>query len=117
MKDNKHTIDATGVSLGRIATVVAALLNGKNTTDFVKNKVTDVTVSVVNASKMKITGNKMSDSVHKRFSGFPGGLKQVPLSRVAESKGYGEILKHAVKGMLPKNKLQDLRLKNLIVSE
>ena len=112
-----HTIDATGISLGRIATQVASLLNGKNSVHFTKNKVVDTIVSVINASKMKITGNKMKDSVHKRYSGYPGGLKEIPLSRVISTKGYGEVLKHAVSGMLPKNKLQDIRIQNLTVSE
>ena len=113
----QYIIDATGTSLGRVATQVASLLNGKNTVDFVKNKVVDVTVNVVNASKMKITGNKINDSVHKRYSGYPGGLKQIPLSRVISTKGYGEVLKHAVSGMLPKNRLQDIRIQNLVISE
>lgn len=113
----KYTIDATNISLGRIATQVASILNGKNTIDFVKNKVTDVNVEVVNASKMKVTGNKMKDSVHKTYSGYPGGLRQLSLENVVAKKGYGELLRHAVLGMLPKNKLQDVRMKNLTISE
>ena len=113
----EYTIDATNVALGRIATQVASLLNGKNTIDFVKNKVTQVKVSVVNASKIKLTGNKINDSLHKTYSGYPGGLKEKTLAHVIAKKGYGEVLVHAVSGMLPKNKLQDIRLKNLIVSE
>ncbi|MDQ5957349.1 MAG: large subunit ribosomal protein [Patescibacteria group bacterium] len=113
----KYTVDASGNSLGRIASEVASLLNGKNTIDFVKNKVVPITVEVVNASKMKVTGNKMNEVVHKNFSGYPGGLKQTPLIRVIEKKGYAELLRHSVRGMLPKNKLQDEKMKNLIISE
>lgn len=113
----KYTVDATGESLGRLATKVASILNGKNTVDFVKNKVAPVTVEVINASKIKVTGNKMNDVVHKNFSGYPGGLKQTPLVRVVEKKGYAELIRHSVKGMLPKNKLQDIRMKNLTISE
>ena len=112
-----HTIDATNKILGRLASEVAALLNAKDSIHFVKNRVSDVTVKVVNASKIKVTGNKMKESVHKSYSGYPGGLKEMPLRYVVEKKGYGELLTHAVRGMLPKNKLQDIRMKNLIIEE
>jgi large subunit ribosomal protein L13 len=113
----KYTIDAQNKPLGRLAAEVAALLNGKNTTDFAKNVVADVQVEVINASKIKITGNKLKTVTHKRYSGFPGGLKQPTLAMVADKKGYAELVTHAVNGMLPKNKLQDIRMKNLVVKE
>lgn len=112
-----HTIDATDKVLGRLASEIAAILNAKNSINFVKNRVADVTVKVVNAGKIKVTGKKMKESVHKSYSGFPGGLKEMPLSYVVEKKGYTELLTHAVRGMLPKNKLQDIRIKNLIIEE
>ena len=112
-----HTIDATDKPLGRLASEVAALLNAKNSVNFVKHRVIEVTVKVINASKVKVTGNKMKESVHKSYSGFPGGLKEKPLSYVVAQKGFSEIITHAVRGMLPKNKLQDIRLKNLIIEE
>jgi large subunit ribosomal protein L13 len=117
MTNTTHTIDASGRALGRVASEVAALLNAKDSIHFVKNRVADVTVKVVNASKIKVTGNKMKESVHKSFSGYPSGLKEMPLSYVVEKKGYSELIKHAVLGMLPKNKLQDIRMKNLEVTE
>ena len=112
-----HTIDGTDKPLGRLASEVAALLNAKDSVHFVKNRVADVTVTVVNASKVKITGNKMKESVHKSYSGYPGGLKEMPLNYVIAKKGYSELIVHAVRGMLPKNKLQDIRMKNLTISE
>ncbi len=112
-----HTIDAKDRSLGRVATEVAALLNAKDSVNFVKNRVADVSVKVVNASKMKVTGNKMKESVHKSYSGYPGGLKEMPLQYVVAKKGFSELLSHAVRGMLPKNKLQDIRMKNLTIEE
>ncbi|MBP6949121.1 MAG: 50S ribosomal protein L13 [Candidatus Pacebacteria bacterium] len=112
-----HTIDATDRALGRVATEVASILNAKNSIHFVKNRVAEVSVKVINASKMKVTGNKMKESVHKSFSGYPGGLKEMPLQYVVEKKGFSELLTHAVRGMLPKNKLQDIRMKNLVVEE
>jgi large subunit ribosomal protein L13 len=117
MATKNYTIDAEGKALGRLASEVAALLNAKNSTEFVKNRVADVAVKVINASKVKITGNKMNESVHKSFSGYPSGLKERTLSYVVDNKGYSELIRHAVLGMLPKNKLQDLRMKNLVVEE
>lgn len=113
----KYTIDAQNKPLGRVASEIAALLNGKSTTDFAKNIVAEVKVEVVNASKMKITGNKINTVTHKRYSGFPGGLKTPTLKMVTEKKGYSELLTHAVSGMLPKNKLQDIKMKNLSITE
>lgn len=112
-----HTIDATDKPLGRLASEVAAILNAKNSIHFVKNRVADVSVTVTNASKIKVTGNKMKESVHKSYSGFPGGLTQMPLEYVVKNKGFSELLSHAVRGMLPKNKLQDIRMKNLVIEE
>lgn len=117
MTHTTHTIDASNRALGRVASEAAALLNAKDSVNFVKNRVADVTVKVINASKVKVTGNKMKESVHKSFSGYPSGLKEMPLSYVVEKKGYSELIKHAVLGMLPKNKLQDIRMKNLEVTE
>ena len=117
MTTTKYTIDATDKVLGRLASEVAALLNAKNDIAFVKNRASDVKVKVTNISKIKISGNKFKENVHKSYSGFPGGLKQVPLNYVVEKKGYTELLSHAVRGMLPKNKLQEVRMKNLIIEE
>ncbi len=113
----KYTIDANGKSLGRLASEVAALLNGKNSVSFVKNKIFDVKVSVQNASKIKVTGDKMNELLHKSYSGYPGGLKELTLNKVVAKKGYSEIIKHAVYGMLPKNRLQDKKMMNLEVTE
>ena len=112
----KYTLDAKDLALGRLASKAAGLLNGKSLTSFARNQVPEVTVEIVNASAMKVSGNKMNDRVHKNFSGYPGGLKETPLKRVVEKHGYAELVKHAVRGMLPKNKLQDLKMKNLIVN-
>lgn len=112
-----HTIDATDKALGRVASEAAALLNAKDSIHFVKNRVADVAVKVINASKVKVSGNKMKESVHKSFSGYPSGLKEMPLTYVVAKKGYSELIVHAVRGMLPKNKLQDIRMKNLTIEE
>lgn len=117
IETKEYIIDASGKTLGRLSTEVAAILNAKNSTSFVKNKVLPLKVKVVNASKVKLTGNKMKESVHKTYSGYPGGQKVKNLETVAAKKGFSELIKHAVEGMLPKNKLQVVRMKNLLIEE
>lgn len=113
----EYTLDATNQSLGRLASQVAAILNAKNSTSFAKNKVLEVKVKVLNASKVKLTGNKLNDSTHKRYSGYPSGQREPNLKEVIAKKGYTEVIKHAVEGMLPKNRLQVIRMKNLLIEE
>ena len=113
----EHTIDATEKKLGRVATEAAVLLMGKNLPDFAKNVVADVKVNVTNASKLDITNKKMETKEYKRYSGYPGGLKTRKMSQEVAKNGYGEIIKKAVYGMLPANKLRAVVMKNLIISE
>ena len=114
----EYTVDATNRSLGRVATEVASLLMGKNTTTFVRNANPGVTVKLVNASKITIPNQKkLLEKTYNSFSGYPGGLKQTTMAHMIEKKGYSEILTQAVKGMLPKNKLQTDLMKHLIVTE
>lgn len=115
--NNKIQIDATGKSLGRLATEIAAILLAKNSASFAKNFTAKVKVEVVNAGQVKVTGNKMKEKTHKRFSLYPGGLKTPSWKDVAAKKGYKELIRHAVEGMLPKNSLQKERMKNLKISE
>jgi large subunit ribosomal protein L13 len=117
MKKDTHTIDASGKVLGRIASEIAAILLGKNNASRAKNSVHEVKVNVTNAAQIKVTGKKMRTSVHKRYSGYPSGLKLPTLKEVAEKKGHSELLRHAVEGMLPKNKLQNERMKNLTITD
>jgi large subunit ribosomal protein L13 len=115
--ENQYTIDAAGKTLGRLATEVAAILLAKNSSSFAKNMVAKVKVTVTNASKVVVTGNKMESKTHKRFSLYPGGLYTPNWADVSSKKGYGQLVRHAVEGMLPKNSLQKLRMKNLKVTE
>ena len=117
IETKEYTIDATGKVLGRLSSEVAAILNAKDSTSFAKNIVIPVKVTITNASKIRITGNKLKESVHKTYSGYPGGQRVKTWAEVVEKKGYSELLKHAIKGMLPKNRLQDERMKNLIIEE
>ena len=113
----KHTIDATNKKIGRLATEIAVLLMGKNTASFAKNEVVDIEVEVVNASKMAITHKKKEETKHARYSGYPGGLRMESMKNIIEKKGYREVLKEAVYGMLPINKLRTKRIKLLTISE
>ncbi len=111
----KHTIDATNKKLGRIATEIATILRGKNSPDYMPNKLSGHVVEVVNASKLDLT-DKLEDT-YKTFSGYPGGLKHETRGNLMKRRGISEVLMRTVKGMLPKNKLRDEMLKNLKVTE
>lgn len=112
-----HTIDAQAKKIGRVATEAAKVLMGKNSTAYQPNVVADVEVRIVNASKADVSEKKKDEKVYRRYSGYPGGLIDTTLKRMIEKKGYGEAFKVAVKGMLPKNKLQAKMMKNLVVTE
>jgi len=113
----KHTIDAKGKRPGRLATEVAVLLMGKNRTDFAKNRIPDIEVEVTSASEMSLDPKKMNQKEYKNYSGYPGGLKISKMKQVVEKKGAKEVLRMAVSGMLPKNKLRARMLKNLIIKD
>lgn len=113
----KHTIDASGKRPGRIATQVAVLLMGKNRTDYVRNAIPDVEVEVTNAREMSIDAKKMEQKTYAHHSGYPGGLKQETVAQVIDKKGQKEVLRKAVYGMLPKNKLRPRMMKHLIIKD
>ncbi len=117
MSKKQYKIDATGKKLGRLASEVAFVLLGKNSPDFAKNKVAEVEVVVENAQALDISDKKRDQKQYDRYSGYPGGRKVFTMKEVIEKKGYAEIIKMAVLRMLPKNKLQKRRIKNLIVNE
>ena len=112
MQRNTHTIDATNKVLGRLATEIAVLLRGKDKPDFAPNKDMGDFVTVKNFSKIKITGKKFEQKIYYRHTGYLGGLKGVPLKKLFE-KDPAEVLKKAVFGMLPKNKLRAKQIKRL----
>jgi large subunit ribosomal protein L13 len=112
-----HTIDAKDKRLGRVASQAAVLLMGKNTPEFKRNAVADVKVVIQNASKLKIDAKKLNEKEYKSYSGYPGGLKIRGAKNVIAKKGMSELLKEAVYGMLPTNKLRSQRIKNLEITE
>ncbi len=114
---NKYTIDAKGRVPGRIATEVAVLLMGKNRTDFSKNTFPLIEVEVISANAMMFNTKKLVDKVYHHYSGYPGGLKTQSMGKVLETKGAKEVLRRAVYGMLPKNKLRPKMMKNLKIKD
>lgn len=109
-----HHIDVNDVILGRTATIIAGLLMGKGKPYFAKNMDCGDFVVITNAEKVKVTGNKELQKVYTNYSGYPGGLKSARLEEVRAKKPE-EIVRHAVSGMLPKNKLRAQMLKRLYV--
>jgi len=107
-------VDAKDQVLGRLATKVARLLIGKDKPTFTPYLDSGDHVVVINADKIRMTGNKVEQKVYYSHSGYPGGLKEVPAKRVRESKPEW-IVREAVLGMLPKNKLRARRAKKLRV--
>lgn len=116
MEKKTYIIDATGKRLGRVATEAASVLLGKDSVEFAKNVVQDVTVKIENASKLDIS-DKKEQMEFQSYSGFPGGRRVETLGHLADRRGYEEVLRRVVGGMLPKNKLHAPRMKNLVVTE
>ncbi len=110
----KIQIDATGKSVGRLASEIARILQGKTKATYVPNKDEGDFVEVRNAAKVKMTGRKLGQKVYYHYSGYPGGMKTTKLQAVM-ARNPGEALKRAVKNMLPKNRLQQERIKRLTV--
>ena len=107
-------VDATNQVLGRLATKVARILIGKDKPSFTPYLDSGDHVVIINADKVRMTGNKLEQKVYHSHSGYPGGLKAVPVKRVRESRPEW-VVREAVLGMLPKNKLQARRAKKLRV--
>lgn len=109
-----YLVDASEAPLGRVATKVATLLTGKGKPQFTKHIDTGDFVVVINAKDLKVTGNKQDKKIYYRHSNYPGGLKSITLGDQLQ-KDPTQILVHAIRGMLPINKLLDARLARLKV--
>lgn len=112
MERKIHTIDATGKVLGRLAVEIAILLRGKHRPDFAPNKDAGASVVIVNVAKLKVTGKKMEQKKYFRHSGYLGSSKETPLKTLFK-KDPAQVLKKAVFGMLPKNRLRSAMIKRL----
>ena len=109
-----YVVDAEGLTLGRLASEVAKVLRGKNKPVFTPHLDTGDYVIVVNAEKIKVTGNKLNDKVYYRHSDYVGGLKSLTLKEALQ-KNPVFVIEHAVKGMLPKGPLGRQMAKKLFV--
>jgi large subunit ribosomal protein L13 len=107
-----HVIDATGKVLGRLATQIAILLRGKHKPNFNPSKDMGDIVVVKNVDKMKFTGKKLKKKLYRWHSGYPGGLKERTLEQMLQ-KDPKKVLRLAVLGMLPKNRLRKRMIKRL----
>lgn len=111
------TIDAKDKSLGRVASAAAKALLGKHSADFAKNVVAKGGVTIINAARVHISGAKGKDKKYVRYSGYPGGQKIESYAMLTARKGESEAIRKAVLGMLPKNRLQDPRMKMLTIEQ
>lgn len=111
-----HVIDATDQVLGRLAAHIAVLLRGKHKPMYTPHMDTGDYVVVINASKVKLTGNKPHDKLYYRHSQYPGGLKSVALEELL-AKQPRKVIENAVRGMLPRNRLGRRLLRHLMVYE
>lgn len=108
----EYKIDATNEVLGRLATRVAILLRGKDKPNFDPARLSGNKVIVYNTDQIHTTGKKMAQKKYRHHSGYPGGLKEETLQRLF-TRDSREVLRRAVLGMLPKNRLRSRMIKNL----
>ncbi|WP_457572569.1 50S ribosomal protein L13 [Desulfovulcanus sp.] len=114
IQKNWYVVDAQGKTLGRMAAEIAKRLRGKHKPEFAPHIDVGDFIVVVNAKKVKVTGQKLEKKKYYRHTGYPGGLKETTLAKMMESKPE-EVIRHAVRGMLPKNRLGRAMLKKLKV--
>ena len=105
-------VDANGKTLGRLATQIADVLRGKRKPEYTPHIDTGDFVVVVNAEKIHVSGNKRADKRYYRHSGYPGGLRSRTLEEMLDRRPE-EVIRHAVRGMLPRNKLGRAQLRKL----
>lgn len=109
---NEITIDASGHAPGRLASEIARLLQGKHSAAYERHILNAPKITVINAAKMRFTGKKFRQKIYYRHTGYIGHLKETKLDALFR-KDPALVLRRAVAGMLPKNKLRARRLKNL----
>jgi large subunit ribosomal protein L13 len=109
-----RVVDADGATLGRLATQIATILRGKHKTTFTPSLDTGDPVIVVNAAKIKVTGNKLKDKMYVRHSGYPGGFRAETLEGLLARRPE-EVIRRAVRGMLPQNRLGEQMIRKLHV--
>jgi large subunit ribosomal protein L13 len=114
VRNDWYVVDAQGKVLGRLAVQIASRLRGKHKPEYTPHVDTGDYIVVVNASKIRVTGNKAEDKKYYRHTGFPGGIRETNFAKL-QAKHPGRVLQKAVKGMLPKGPLGNAMLKKLKV--
>ncbi|MEK7531454.1 MAG: uL13 family ribosomal protein [Patescibacteria group bacterium] len=109
------TIDAKGKKLGRVATIVAHTLMGKDLPTFKRNEIPDRIVTIQNVSDLDMSERRLESLNYVSYSGYMGGIRTRTAPEMIAKKGVSSIVYKAVSGMLPKNKLRPLMLKNLVI--
>jgi len=109
-----YLVDATGKTLGRLSTEIARRLRGKHKPEYTPHVDTGDYIVVVNAEKIRVTGNKLKDKMYYRYTGYVGNLKSMPLEKLMEQHPE-RALQYAVKGMMPRNSLGRKMLSKLRV--
>jgi len=115
VQTTQHTVNVAGKKLGRVASDIAMKLMGKDTPHYAPHIVADVLVTVEGIDKLDITDKQLTEKEYQRYSGYPGGRKVFTMKDVIEKHGAAEVLRKAVYGMLPANKLRKPRMKKLII--
>jgi len=114
IRNDWYVVDAQGKVLGRLAAQIATRLRGKHKPEYTPHVDTGDYIVVVNAAKLRVTGNKAQDKKYYRHTGFPGGIRETSFAKL-HAKYPGRVLQKAVKGMLPKGPLGNAMLKKLKV--
>ena len=107
-------VDANEKTLGRLSVEIAKILRGKHKTDFMPNVDNGDYVIIINAEKIKVTGKKLEQKIYRRHSGYPGGMKIIKLKDMLKRRPEF-VLRHAIKGMLPKNNLGHAIIRKLYI--
>jgi large subunit ribosomal protein L13 len=111
---NWHVIDIGGKVLGKVSHEISTLLQGKSKVNYAPYLDAGDYVVVINAKKVEVTGRKADQKTYTYYSGYPGGLRSLTFKELMEKKPE-EVIRHAVTGMLPKNKLRDRRMARLFI--
>ena len=110
-----YTIDATNRTLGRVASEAAHALLGKRSARYARNQALPVKVVIENAAKLHLPERRTKGKVYTRYTGYPGGLREIRMDELIAKKGIEEVVRKTVDGMIPRNSLRTPRMKNLTV--
>lgn len=117
VEQKKYSIDAAGKALGRVASEAAKALMGKTHASYTPHVRSQVRVEISNASKIHMSEKKRLQKIYTRYTGYPGGLRKESLGSLRGRSGASAALRHAVKGMLPRNTMLVGRMKNLTIKD